>query len=126
MKKKMKRIMCALMTAVILSGLSVPAFAQTVNFDITVPGDILSKRATKADNEQKFYVTGTSFNKTGSLYCVSHRRDDSSVYSRTATIRPSKLSANATYYRWADSGVYYYMTTKASVNNLHVKGRYTP
>lgn len=52
-------------------GSTVPAMAQTVSFDITVPGDILSQRAIKADSEQRFYVTGSSFNKSGTLRCTS-------------------------------------------------------
>lgn len=32
----------------------------------------------------------------------------------------------ASYRSYAPSGQYYYMTTSASVSNLHVTGRYTP
>lgn len=126
MNKKIKRILCGLTASLCIVGSSIPAMAQTVDFDITVPGDILSQRAEKADSEQNFYVTGDSFNKTGTLYCTSIRRDNSSVKSNTASISPSKLSGSASYRTYATSGKYYYMTTSASVSNLHVTGRYTP
>lgn len=82
--------------------------------------------AVKADSEQRFYVTGTSFNKTGTLNCRSINRNNSAIQSNTASISPSKLSGSASYRSYAPSGQYYYMTTSASVSNLHVTGRYTP
>ena len=48
------------------------------------------------------------------------------IQSNTASISPSKLSGSASYRSYAPSGQYYYMTTSASVSNLHVTGRYTP
>lgn len=126
LNKKIKRTLCGLVASLCLVGSTVPVFAETVNFDITVPGDILSKRAVKADSEQRFYVTGTSFNRTGTLNCRSINRNNSAIQSSTASISPSKLSNSASYYRNAPSGQYYYMTTSASVSNLHVTGRYTP
>ena len=68
MNKKIKRIFCGLTASLCMVGSTVPAMAQTVSFDITVPGDILSQRAKKADYEQRFYVTGNSFNKIGTLH----------------------------------------------------------
>ena len=126
MNKKIKRILCGLTASLCMVGSTVPAMAQTVSFDITVPGDILSQRAVKADSEQRFYVTGTSFNKTGTLNCRSINRNNSAIQSNTASISPSKLSGSASYRSYAPSGQYYYMTTSASVPNLHVTGRYTP
>lgn len=126
MNKKIKRILCGLTASLCMVGSTVPAMAQTVSFDITVPGDILSQRAEKADSEQRFYVTGNSFNKSGTLRCTSINRNNSAIRSNTANIRPDKLSGSASYQRTAPSGEYYYMTTSASVSNLHVTGRYTP
>ena len=126
LNKKIKRTLCGLVASLCLVGSTVPVFAETVDFDITVPGDILSKRAEKADSEQRFYVTGTSFNRTGTLNCRSINRNNSAIQSSTASISPSHLSSSASYYRNAPSGQYYYMTTSASVSNLHVTGRYTP
>ena len=104
----------------------IPVFAETVDFDVTVPGDILSPRAAKFDSEQRFYVTGTLFNKTGRLDCRSINRTNSAIQSRIASISPSYLSSSALYYSNAPSGQTYYMTTSASVSYLRVKGRYTP
>ena len=39
---------------------------------------------------------------------------------------PNKLSDKAFYLTDAPAEQYYYMTTSASVSNLHVTGRYTP
>jgi hypothetical protein len=126
MNKKIKRAMCGLAASLCLVGSTVPVFAETVDFNVTVPGDILSRRAVKADSEQRFYVTGTLFNKTGTLNCRSINRKDSAIQSKIASISPSHLSSSASYYRNAPSEQYYYMTTSASVSNLHVTGRYTP
>ena len=51
MNKKIKRAMCGLAASLCLVGSTVPVFAETVDFNVTVPGDILSKRAEKADSE---------------------------------------------------------------------------
>lgn len=126
LNKKIKRAVCGLVASLCLVGSTVPVFAQTVDFNITVPGDILSKRAVKADSEQMFYVTGTLFNKTGTLYCTSLNRSNTSIRSNLATISPTHLSAKASYRIYAPAGQYYYMTTSASVSNLHVTGKYTP
>ena len=124
--KKIKRVMCGLVTSLCLVGSTTPVFAETVPFDITVPGDILSTRTAKDDSEQRFYVTGTLFNKTGILYCTSINRYNSAIQSNIAAISPSILSNKAYYRSYAPSGQQYYMTTSASVSNLHVIGRYTP
>ena len=108
MNKKIKRAMCGLAASLCLVGSTVPVIAET------------------ADSEQRFYVTGTSFNKTGTLNCRSINRNNSAIQSNTASISPSKLSGSASYRSYAPSGQYYYMTTSASVSNLHVTGRYTP
>ena len=126
MNKKIKRIFCGLTASLCMVGSTVPAMAQTVSFDITVPGDILSQRAKKADYEQRFYVTGNSFNQIGTLHCTSINRKFSSIKSNVASINPNKLSDKAFYLTDAPAEQYYYMTTSASVSNLHVTGRYTP
>ena len=48
MNKKIKRAMCGLAASLCLVGSTVPVFAETVDFNVTVPGDILSKRAEKS------------------------------------------------------------------------------
>ena len=52
MNKKIKRAMCGLAASLCLVGSTVPVFAETVDFNVTVPGDILSKRAEKADSDR--------------------------------------------------------------------------
>ena len=84
MNKKIKRTLCGLVASLCLVGSTVPVFAETVDFDVTVPGDILSPRAAKFDSEQRFYVTGTLFNKTGRLDCRSINRTNSAIQSRIA------------------------------------------
>ena len=126
LNKKIKRTLCGLVASLCLVGSTFPVFAETVDFDVTVPGDILSPRAAKFDSEQRFYVTGTLFNKTGRLDCRSINRTNSAIQSRIASISPSYLSSSALYYSNAPSGQTYYMTTSASVSYLRVKGRYTP
>lgn len=93
LNKKIKRTLCGLVASLCLVGSTVPVFAETVDFDVTVPGDILSPRAAKFDSEQRFYVTGTLFNKTGRLDCRSINRTNSAIQSRIASISPSYLSS---------------------------------
>ena len=115
-----------LLAALMITGAAVPVFAETITFDVTIPGDFLSRRALKADSEQKFYVSATSFNKPGALQCTSYNLSNSSIYSYMATIRPSKLSDNKIYRSTAPAGQYYYMSTWSATSGLHVTGRYTP
>ena len=128
MKNNLHKLMYALIaTTVLMASVPVPVLAETVPFDITIPEDPLSRRAEKADSEQKFYVTGTSFNKSGTLKCVSHKKNQpSTVYSRTASISQNSRSSSAKYRKYAEPGALYYMETSSSVSNFHVTGRYTP
>ena len=73
MKMNRKKWLCGVAACLCLTGSTVPVFADTVTFNITIPGDIISKRSVKADDEQKFYVTGTKFSGSGKLYCKSSR-----------------------------------------------------
>ena len=73
MKMNRKKWLCGVVACLCLIGSAVPVFADTVTFNITIPGDVISKRAVKADDEQKFYVTGTKFSGSGKLYCKSSR-----------------------------------------------------
>lgn len=57
MKMNRKKWLCGVAACLCLTGSTVPVFADTVTFNITIPGDIISKRSVKADDEQKFYVT---------------------------------------------------------------------
>lgn len=125
LRRKGKKWLCGLIVSLCLIGSAMPVMAETVPFDITVPGDIISKRSVKADSEQRFYVTGTSFNKGGYLYCVSSRMH-TTVTSNTATISSGNPASNATYKSYAAPRYDYFMTCSASTSGLHVLGRYTP
>lgn len=125
--RKIKKLVCGLAVSLCLVGNTMPVFAQTVDFDVTVPGDILSKRALKADSEQYFYVTGTSFSSTiGELECISINRANSDIQSLPTKISQKKKSSKALYRRQAPANQYYYMTTDSDATGLHVIGRYTP
>lgn len=126
MQSKVKRMLCALTMGLCLVGTAVPVCAQTVDFDITVPGDIISKKATKADSEQRFYVTGTYFNKSGYLSCISYKYNHKAIKSNKVSISTGSRSNSGAYQSYAAPGLYYYMETTASVGGLHVRGRYTP
>lgn len=100
-------------------------FADTVTFNITIPGDAISQRAVKADDEQRFYVTGTKFSGSGTLYCRSSRLNMTTT-SNTAVISRDISRANASYTSYAPPGYEYFLHCTASVGSLNVEGRYTP
>lgn len=125
MKMNRKKWLCGVATCLCLTGSTVPVFADTVTFNITIPGDIISKRSVKADDEQKFYVTGTKFSSSGKLYCKSSRLHATTT-SNTATISKNTPSASASYTSYALPRYEYFMHCTASVGSLHVEGRYTP
>ncbi|MDO4274813.1 MAG: hypothetical protein Q4D16_14185 [Eubacteriales bacterium] len=126
LNEKLKRAMCGLVASLCVAGCTVPVFAETVPFDITVPGVIVSKKALKSDSEQRFYVRGTSFSSAGTLYCTSINLNDSTIKSNTASISQSRLLDTASYRKYAPVGQYYHMTVMASVSNLRVTGKYAP
>ena len=95
-----KKWLCGVAACLCLTGSTVPVFADTVTFNITIPGDIISKRSVKADDEQKFYVTGTKFSGSGKLYCKSSRLHATTT-SNTATISKNTPSASASYTSYA-------------------------
>lgn len=120
-----KKWLCGIAACLCFAGSTVPVFADTVKFNITIPGDIISKRAVKADDEQKFYVTGTKFGASGILYCKSSRLHTTTT-SNTAAISKNTPSASAFYKSYAPPRYEYFMHCTASVGSLHVEGRYTP
>lgn len=127
---KLKRLACAALASCALLATSIPvAFAGTVEFDITNPGDTLSKKVMKDASawENCFYVTPHYFSKTGTLNCLSVRYDDTSVYSYSIALMPSHLNTtkSARYRTTAIGDKYYYMSGTATVN-LNVSGNYTP
>mgnify|MGYP005760090877 FL=1 len=126
MKRHWKRVVCAATAALCLAGTAVPTFAETVDFDVTYPGDIISPRAVKADGEQRFYVTATYFNLYNGLYCTSHLLQDPGLDSYQAVITPDAPSSSAEYRYFAPAGIPYFMQVDSALNGLRVQGRYTP
>lgn len=97
MKNRVEKLICAAMCATTLLSMAVPAYADTVHFDITAVSDPKSKRLVK-----------------------------SGQISNTAEISPGYARKTATYRMSAPSGDYYYMSAASNTNNLHVTGNYTP
>lgn len=134
---KKKGLIAVLAVCLCIMGTEVPAFAQTVNFNITVTKDKknqdpISKRAVKADKEQNFYVTATGFSATGSIRARS-RRIAGGVVSNDVVLISGAVNTkkSAAYTSTATSGDNYYMeaeylTGPSSSNSLNVLGRYTP
>lgn len=114
MKMNRKKWLCGVAACLCLTGSTVPVFADTVTFNITIPGDIISKRSVKADDEQKFYVTGTKFSSSGKLYCKSSRLHATTT-SNTATISKNTPSASASYTSYALPRYEYFMHCTAKV-----------
>ena len=122
------------MVCACLVATTVPVYAQTVNFNITVGKksnpDPLSKRASKKDGEQKFYVTATAFDDIGSIRCTS-KRVNGGVKSATITVKSSQVNKKKSGVYSAENakaGEEYYMETtwNSGPSKLNVKGRYTP
>ena len=53
LSKKLKKVILGFVTALCLTGSAMPVMADTVRFNVTVPGDPKSKRIPKSDDEQK-------------------------------------------------------------------------
>ena len=130
---KLKRLACAALASCALLSASIPAaFAvttDTIEFDITYPGDTLSQKVLKSTRnyDNYFYVTPHYFSRTGTLNCISIRHDDTSVYSRNIALMSTHIGTtkSAPYLSKAEGGYYYYMSGTATVN-LNVSGNYTP
>lgn len=97
MRRKVKGMLCALAMWICVCGAALTVYADTVHFDITMPHDTVSKRTMKADSEQRFYVTGTSFHQNGVLNCESIKIDDDSIRSEVKGISKASPRANGAY-----------------------------
>ena len=111
-----------------IMGTSLIAYANTVPFNVTIPNDTISPRAYKDDDEQRFYVTGVSFDDpVAILSCFSVGITDPNVSSYEAQIWQAYPSSSASYQTYAMAGDYFYMLTYSTTgNNFNVWGRYTP
>lgn len=124
--KKFKKIIAFLLIVVCMAATQVPVMAERIEFDLTIPGDTISKRADKADTEQRFYVRGYSFSNSTTLMCQSVKLTDPNFQSYTASISSSVTSDDAAYPNYAEPGIYYYLFGRTSGASLHVLGYYTP
>ncbi len=131
--KKRLLVMGAICLCII--GTSVPVCAQTVGFNITVgktnSPDPISKRATKADNEQKTYITATGCAKgAGDVRACSRQLNNGRVFSGDVIISSNNIGRrqSAQYWAKAPKGVYYYMETiwGSGASTINLLGRYTP
>lgn len=125
MKKTIKKALCILSATLCVMGSVITASADTVTFNVTPPNDPYSYAVRKADYEQKFYVTGTSFSKSGTLRCKSGRAGQGSS-SYTAYISSGSRASSASYTSYAYPNYTYEMFSSSSTSGLNVTGRYTP
>lgn len=125
MKKTIKKAICVLSATMCVMGSAVVASADTVTFNVTIPDDPYSYAVRKADTEQRFYVTGTSFSKNAILNCRSGKAGQG-MSSNIASISPSSKASSASYTKYAAPNYTYEMRASSSVNGLNVRGRYTP
>ncbi len=126
MKMSVKKIMCIAAASMCIFGSTLSTYAGTSPFDITVPDDIFSLREIKDDDEQRFYVTGTSFSQSLPVYCTSRHLDNVSISSYEAAITPASPRSSASYRKYAPYGEYYAMTARSIGMGYHILGRYTP
>lgn len=110
-----------------------PVFAEKVRFDITIGSggnDPKSKRGSKADSEQKYYVRSDYFSRDGYYYANSRRLSDGKAASGVVYIASDyeklQWSGNASYGWYAESGIYYYLYGWTSGTKLRTKGYYNP
>lgn len=134
----MKKILSRKYYFILFAGLltfiiSMPAFAETVNFNITVSStariDPISKRAMKADGEQQCYVTVTGGSGTGKLNAHSERLFGG-VVSMNMQLSTSNIGQTQKrgYAKEARAGDYYFLNTSWSSGRgqVNLLGRYTP
>lgn len=124
MTTRLKKIICAMSTTMCILGSSIPAYAA--DFNVTPPNDPYSYSVKKADSEQRFYVTGTHFNKTGKLFCYSQQTSNKSIKSVTGWVTPTSTKDNRAYTRYANAGESFEMYSYTTTSNLNVVGRYNP
>lgn len=139
MRKRKFRLGLLLVLSLVFTNV-VPVVAQTVEFKIKVgasdgSNDPISKRALKADDEQRFYVTPTSATTKATITAVSHKLNgyytsNIIIYNTGSDINRRREGTYPTKapFKPAPSGVYYYMSSsfEHGYGPPVVKGRYTP
>ncbi len=126
MRKTFKKTLCAVSAAMCILGSAIPASADTVSFNVTTPGDPYSYAVKKADSEQRFYVTGTSFSRSGIILRCRSGKAGQGMQSNTASISSASRASSASYTSRAYKEQLYEMYTTSSLNGFNVTGRYTP
>lgn len=132
-KKKINKRICVALALICICAMSVPVHAQTVEFNITVSHisriDPISKRATKADNEQSCYVTVTGGTGTGILRAHSERLNGGVVsMNMNISIRDKGNRKKSPYAARAKAGEHYFLNTHwgSGADKVNLLGRYTP
>ena len=125
MRKIIKRTLCVLSATMCVLGTAATASADTVSFNVTIPGDPYSYAVRKAYTEQRFYVTGTSFNKSGTLRCRSGKAGQGTS-SNSAYISSGSRASSASYTSYAAPNYTYEMYATSGTSGLNVRGRFTP
>lgn len=132
MKHSIRKLSCIIAVSACVLGTTMTASADTVNFNVTLPGDPYSYAVKKSDSEQNFYVTTTSHYLSGFFFAQSQQIENGSVISNQIGqhfhIKADKVSRRSvgTYARHADAYKSYQLVTSSSRIGMNVKGRYTP
>ncbi|MDO4337219.1 MAG: hypothetical protein Q4C91_03920 [Eubacteriales bacterium] len=125
MRRERKKIFCLLSITIGLLLYPIAANADTYAFNVTTPASEYSYSVKKTNSEQKFYVRGVSFSKSGKLYCRSESCANRNVYGQTAISAENPVSSGE-YVNYAAPNGLYRLSFYSSVSGLQVVGYYTP
>ena len=118
--KKKKRLLCAILASLCLTGSAMAAYA--IGFNVTYPWDTYSNKAKKGNHNQPFSVSGSN----GVLYCQSQGVTNPSVNSYTTSISRGNPGSSASYQSYASNGDEFRMSTSSNVYEFQATGWYTP
>ncbi len=132
-RKRMHRILGLILLAAMMLSIAVPVYAEKIHFDITIGNggyDPKSKRADKADGEQKYYVRSYYFSRDAYYNARSMRLSDGKGANNIVYIASdsemTQWADNASYGWYAQPGVYYYLRGWTDGVKLQTKGYYNP
>lgn len=135
-KKRFLNILCALAVLLSIGGFVGVANAATIPFDVTASNvsgmtskDPYSRKETKSDSEQKFYIKVTSLTNGPSMTFTSYNEAKERV-SEGLTITSGQVGTTKSkvYSVRALSGAKYYVyaTAPKYYGNVHAVGNYCP
>jgi len=133
--KKLRKVVCVMATSFCLVGASIPVFASSIAFDVTVGGtgsqDPFSYKEIKTkDGDQYAYFRATYVSNTKNAIRVrSYNSRDTSIRSTSyATLSNANLGKTLSrkYNKHAPGGENYHMKAEATNNRIKVKGYYCP